>query len=438
MLAAIEDYRTEVAAATGASGRVVWHWNIDTSFRWAQAETQIVNRGLPAAEESWPGLAPLFRVIARGGDIVSSGAFPITGSYDLLAGQGGLGAGLPQVLYATLEQDGGLPPPGRAGDLFLPFGSDEGSVGLALSRGMKLGVAPAAVAKRCNSKVVAKRFCLDSGTPTPEGAICGSAEEAERTAASLFRRFDTVVLKDSWGSSGKGITLLESPDRLRRLLRGVGAWPATGVVVEGWYPHLRSENCQYLLLPSGRVRYLGRTRQLLEKQKYRGNVIAADWREPPAPAVHDGQLALLRYLLQLGYFGFVGIDTLETPDGAVFPIIEVNARLNLSTFALALLERTGHAGAASMTLDSVRTDKRLDGPAEIERLAGELVKDGCGCAGVVPMAMSTSASGSRTVRLVTMCLADDEPGLAAARGRWAERLAAFAGGQAAAGGHHAH
>jgi hypothetical protein len=433
ILSAFAAYREQLAAS---SLPACWRWNMEASFRWGTPRDYVVSCASARAEttsDRWPELGCLVVLLAQEGDtVLFDGAGDCGFDVDLLDHWKGLGARLPRVRIAA-QLDGGslhqqavielvggeseslVAAAGAAcpdpNSLLVCFGTTADDETFAAERHLLLFGGSAASTETCNDKRTAKLWCRELGLPTPEGRVCSSATIAEETAADLFERHATIVVKDPYGASGKGLVLCNSIDRVRRVLRRFPAQEsqcsATSVIVEAWLEKRVSHNAQYLILPDGNILYLGHTEQVLAKQKYLGNNIPRGWPQ----TFHEDQFHTYEQIAQRayreGYHGIIGIDSFITYGGVWFPCVELNARFNLSTYALAFLERIGYPNVACFKNYLMKWHKTLSLQEFFDVLDVPWLRRGME-SGVVPLIFTgrTSPASRGLLRLGMLFLAD--------------------------------
>lgn len=214
---------------------------------------------------------------------------------------------------------------------------------LAAKTGLPLGP-DAATCKAVNSKVYSRRIADELGLRQPAGWGCATTGElaaAAAGAAGLLRAGRRVVVKEAFGVSGKGIAVVDSERRLDRLCRliGRGGPERIAFVVEEWVAKVADLNYQFTIGRDGAVRFDFVKEAITESGVHKGHRIPA--RLTPA---QTGELRAAADLLggrlaADGYHGVVGVDAMVDPDGGLYPVLEINARHNMSTYQVRLQER---------------------------------------------------------------------------------------------------
>ena len=345
VMKALRTYRQQLSASRGGGDgeRATWHWNMEVSFEWGSDDAYVVSGTFRSTNgDSWPELASLNALLAEPGDAVRVRSLAHVDEA-LLSCWRGLGIVAPGLGW--LPEEAALP-----SGLLICFGNGVAEERLAARYGLGLFGGGAESFAVVNSKARVKNWCLELGVATPEGRVCHTLDEVLDTTRQLLARFERVAIKEAYGASGRGILLASSVDRVQRLLsrQGRSRVIAEGCVVEGWYPARVSHNSQWLVLPSGEVSPLGSSEQLLSDQKYKGNFMPSPERAREPAALYAQQRRMARHAFEVGYRGVLGIDSVLTEQGECFPVIELNGRFNLSTYALAVLEKLGHRGPACL------------------------------------------------------------------------------------------
>lgn len=275
---------------------------------------------------------------------------------------------------------------------------------LAARAGIPLAGSPAAVCKAVNSKVYSRRLADDLGLRQPRGWACTTLAEwadAVEGARELLAAGHRVVVKDAFGVSGKGIVVLDDARRLdqthRMILRRAdrSGDDRVALVAEQWVTKRADLNYQVTVGLDGAVHFDFVKEALTEGGVHKGH------RMPPAldaaqlAEVRDAGERLGERLAADGYVGVVGVDAMVGTDERLFPVTEVNARNNMSTYQVPLQERLvppgWHALARQYPL-------RLPSPVPFKRIRqvlGDLLAAGPGGAGLVVNNFATVNAAAR-------------------------------------------
>ncbi|KUL72570.1 MULTISPECIES: ATP-grasp domain-containing protein [unclassified Streptomyces] len=210
--------------------------------------------------------------------------------------------------------------------------------------GLALAAPSAAVCKRVNSKVYSRRLADELGIRQARGWACETLPEladAVAAAGELLAAGRKVVVKDAFGVSGKGIVVLDSDKRLARLHRmavtqaeraAAGGEPRTALVVEEWVAKRADLNYQFTVGRDGSTHFDFVKELLTENGVHKGHRMPARLTGGQVAEVAETAGRLGERLAADGYFGVVGVDAMVDPDGGLYPVVEINARNNMSTY----------------------------------------------------------------------------------------------------------
>ncbi|WP_405084840.1 ATP-grasp domain-containing protein [Microbispora sp. NBC_01389] len=417
--------------------------NFEVETQWARHHV-----GLPA-----PAAAPaevvqrmeeLGLLLAGPGDVILVKNAPDQGYLRYLGED--LGIGLPAVLVpettagdrSTAEDLLSSPQAldrlsalGRRGARLIPMGTSEFEEKLAVSAQVPLAVPDAATFERVNSKIYSRRVTEELGLPPVPGWCCETLGELRHALAQAAGLPGPVVVKDAYGVSGKGLVVLDTAakaDRLVRILERRAARTGddrVALVVEHWIPKRADLNFQITIDRRGGVRLDFVKQALTERGVHQGHLMPAD--------LSDDQHALLRRaaeevggrLAADGFFGVAGIDAIVADDERVYPVLEINARFNMSTYQGGMTERflaPGHVAlarhypvrsAAPLVFDDLR---RVLGPLLFPASGGRAIVT---CFGTVNIGTGNAGTGDGTPhqgRLYTLLTAPDHDRLTALDG----------------------
>lgn len=363
--------------------------NIEVERDWARGEP-----GVPAVGDNAPSAVVArmdeFALLLGGAaDHVVLKSAPDPGYLDYLRG---LGLDLPHVQVTDRCRPGvpvteeALDSPGLLARLralggpvrLLPHGMSAAEEELCRRTGLAAALPPAAVAKRVNSKIYSRRVTAELGVPLAEGWECESVAEFEAVAEKAAARIAdgaVVGVKDAYGVSGKGIVVADRARRLEQLVRMVRRRAErTGddrlaVVVEVWADKAADLNYHLTVARDGSVRFDFVKEALTAGGVHKGHRFPARLTPGQHAAVEETARLLGGRLAADGYHGPVGVDALVRTDGSLLPVLEINARNNMSTYQTRLQEQCVPADAVAVAR---QYDVRLPGPVPFDRLAAAL------------------------------------------------------------------
>ncbi|MGV9388673.1 preATP grasp domain-containing protein [Streptomyces olivaceus] len=436
-------------AVTGdASTPLVFLGNFEVEEEWARGEA-----GLPRVSAEG-GVAVVNRMdefaLLLGGEddhvVLKSAPDP-----DYLDHLRRLGLGLPtvhvvreQVPAHTVTRDALADPGllatlrrlGARGARLLPHGASAPEEELAERAGIALAVPGAAVAKPVNSKVYSRRTADLLGLRQPRGWGCTTLDEldtAVEAASALLDAGRTVLVKEAYGVSGKGIAEVTESRRLARLRTMIGrsarksGTDRIAFVIEEKVAKRADLNYQFTLAGDGSVHLDFVKEALTEAGVHKGH------RFPPALSARQldeiGTAARLLggQLAADGFYGVVGVDAMVDPEGGLYPVIEINARNNMSTYQTRLQEHLVGPGRCALARHhQLLLGEELDFAA-VRRLLGDLLlgrPDGSGFVvnNFATVNAGATAEGPHHGRLYGLLVADSPSRLAALDAAVQERV----------------
>jgi hypothetical protein len=339
--------------------------NFDVEEQWATGE-----QGLPRVSFS-PGGAVVSRMdefallLAGKRDHV---VLKTPVDQDYLAYLEDLGVDLPSILVVsgpdpgrTVSQDvladprllTGLGRLAARGALLAPHGVSAIEERLSEMSGMPLAAPPAAVCKAVNSKVYSRRLADRLGLRQPEGRACDTIEELDDAigwARPLLEAGRRVVVKDAYGVSGKGLAVVTEAGSLDRLRRMIGtrarraAGERIGLVVEDWVAKRADLTYQFTVGRDGGVWFDFVKEAIIVDGVPTGHRFPTRLPKGQVAELEAAAAAIGALLAEAGYFGVVGVDALLDQEGGLYPLIEINARVNLSTYQATVTERFATPG----------------------------------------------------------------------------------------------
>ncbi|WP_328603267.1 ATP-grasp domain-containing protein [Amycolatopsis sp. NBC_00345] len=244
-----------------------------------------------------------------------------------------------------------------SGAVIVPHGVSVREEQLAEATGLPLGTPGAAVCKAVNSKVYSRRLADELRLRQPAGRWCDTLDrwkEAAEWAYDVVEGGGRVAVKDAYGVSGKGILQLATTSRIAQLTRMfTRRRDRTGderlaVVVEEWVPKSTDLNYQFTISRDGGIELDFVKESLTRSGVHLGHLFPARLSGTQRQEVADTAQRVGEALAADGYFGVVGVDAMIDPDGGVYPIVEINARNNMSTYQESLWELVGGPGRTAV------------------------------------------------------------------------------------------
>ncbi len=189
-----------------------------------------------------------------------------------------------------------------------------------------------------NQKTSLNTLLAESDLPSLPSITCQS-HNLETTALHAYKRYGKLVIRASLGLGSKNVWLAHNENDIKQIHAVIvaAAYPDDRhYVITPFIANTLSLNAQFLLRPTT-IDFLGISQQQIDTNlHYTGNI------KPAFPLPLQQQVItqinqLADYLQQQGYLGYLGIDIIVSEQD-VF-IIEINPRINTSTFTLVGVKR---------------------------------------------------------------------------------------------------
>ncbi|WP_371482683.1 hypothetical protein [Kitasatospora sp. NBC_00315] len=433
-------------ALTGdRDARFVWLCNFEVEKQWAHGFTGLPAPRVTATAATVQRMEELGALLAEPTDFLLLDR-PLDQGYRGYVEKSGLGAPAELVTRAPAGAGGTsaavLDSPellhrlrrlADGGAHLMPMGNSPLEQEICRLTGLRPAVPDPQTSARVNSKIYSRRLTEELGLRTIPGFCCETVEELRRALDEGLRDGGPVIVKDAYGVSGKGLIVLDDRARADRLLRMVDRRARTSgsdaihVVVERFLPKRFDLNYQFTIDRGGEVRFDFAKEALTAGGVHLGHVMPAGLSPEQHEALADAAVLLGARLHADGFFGVVGVDALLGADELVYPVLEINARLNMSSYQGRVTERFLRPGGAALAR---HYPLRLDRPLSFDEVAdalGELAEppvDGTGlivtCYGTVNA--QAGRDGPFDGRLYTLLFAADREGLASVDRRVTDRL----------------
>jgi hypothetical protein len=368
-------------ACTGsADSTFVLIGNFEVEDEWARDEVGLPVFGGRAATAIVNRMDEFALLLAGPGDHVVLKAAP---DPDYLSYLASLGIGLPGILLtddhdpgATVSVDALRSPrllaalrslAGR-GAYLLPHGMSALEQQLCDRTGLVPALPPVPVVKAVNSKIYSRRLATALGLPQAVGWECETVTEfadAAREAARSIAAGRRVGVKDAYGVSGKGIMVFDDARRLEQLVQMVtrraarSGDPRIALVLEEWADKALDLNYHFTVARDGTIRFDFVKEALTENGVHKGHRIPARLGPDHVEQLVGTATRLGERLARDGFHGVVGVDAITTRAGGLLPVLEINARNNMSTYQTGLQERFMDPGTVAVAR---QYDLRLSAP----------------------------------------------------------------------------
>ncbi|PPF42354.1 hypothetical protein C5B85_16445 [Pseudoclavibacter sp. AY1F1] len=395
------------SATTGDSNTpLVLLGNFEVENAWARSEV-----GLPSVAGASASSALVNRMdeyallLGAGGDIVVLKSAPDDGH---LAHLSSLGFTLPEVVVVdeghaenTVTEDA-LASPGTiraitavapAGAHLLAHGCSAAEEQLGVACGLPLAHPSAATAKAVNGKVYSRLLCEELGIRQSPGWTMHTVHDFVDAVPAIEEMLLTgasVGVKDSYGVSGKGIVVISEPRRLYQLARMVerratkSGEDRLNVVAEVWADKVLDLNYHVTIARDGDVVFDFVQEAITENGVHKGHRIPAGISEATREELRSIGELVGEKLASDGYFGPVGLDAITTADGSLLPVLDINARNNMSTYQTRIHERFLLDGSVAIARTyELSLDRRLSFEQVDHHLGDALLSPSRGAGAIV-------------------------------------------------------
>lgn len=353
-------------ALTGRrDARFVWLCNFEVEEQWARNYVGLPSVKLSTTTSTVHRMEQLGALLADPGDYLLLGQ-QLEPGYRRYAEA--IGFGLPAELLAVAGPDRGttsavLDSPellhrlrsiAEQGAYLMPMGNSISEQQIVAATGIRPAVPGPDVFERVNSKIYSRRLVEELGLRAIPGHCCETVEELRAALGAGPPVGSPVIVKEAYGVSGKGLVVLDRPTKAGRLLRMIenrakrSGDDRLHVVVENFLPKRFDLNYQFTLDRSGRVRLDFVKEALTEHGVHMGHVMPANLTPDQYDEIADAAQRIGARLHRDGFFGIVGVDALLGADDQVYPVLEINARLNMSSYQGRVTERFLRPGYAAL------------------------------------------------------------------------------------------
>ncbi|MFC5833576.1 hypothetical protein [Nonomuraea insulae] len=443
MIGTVDPVRRFKTALTGSPGTpLVLVGNFDVEEQWSVDEPGLPRPALSRSALLTHCLGEFALLLAGSDDHVVLKASP---DETYLAHLKRLGLELPRISVVvnpaqdrTVTEDALADPAlladlahaARRGARLWPHGVSAAEELLAERTGVELAGPSARVCKTVNSKIYSRTISADLGIRQPPGMVCASVADFEAACATVqdwLAAGRTVVLKDAYGVSGKGLLVVSAEGRLgllRRMIHRQSVRLGTdrlSLVMEEWLPKRADLNYQFTLGRDGAVHFDFVKGARTEAGVHKGHLMPAE-----LSSAHRAELVEVCELLGTrlaadGYSGVVGVDAIVTTDGVLQPVIEINARNNLSTYQERLSRLWSGDGQVAIATHHSLAPRPSVSFAEFARPFADLVLAPGARAGVLVINFATVGAG----RLYVIVVGESRTQVDALDREMSGRLAAY-------------
>tara|TARA_R110000737_G_scaffold2923_10_gene9320 strand:- start:101029 stop:102270 length:1242 start_codon:yes stop_codon:yes gene_type:complete len=269
---------------------------------------------------------------------------------------------------------------------------------LATELGFEIITPPTPLLDTLNLKSNLQPILVDLGLPTISTTITNREELISKTR-DLLNETGAVMVRSDLSIGGLGVWKVESDTDLDTLHTDAKrSNPDRLFILQPLLDVTSSPNVQYDITEQG-FKFLGVSeQQMTQSFAFGGNEFPSPFGDDPRLIEQSDRVA--EWLHTKGYLGLVGIDFIVTVDDHIY-IVEINPRVNTSTFPLMLCSRLGRKAFRLVT--GIRAGAHTGFQQMAETISPDLLYDPNRGNGVIPLMIPSS---SRPV-LDAMVFADD-------------------------------
>ncbi|MCP4147982.1 MAG: ATP-grasp domain-containing protein [bacterium] len=209
--------------------------------------------------------------------------------------------------------------------------------------GMKLWGAPSGAVKRVNNKLYTRGLAEKLNLKTTRGYSCTSAAELEEKYTALTAAgYTGCVVKETFGSSGKGTYYIKDKkffNNILKLIRFPKKKTGYEIIVEGWVNKKSDINYQVVITETGDIRQVALNEQIIEQTTFRGTIYPPRLTKHQQQELEKAAVQVAKAIYKQGYWGIIGIDAIIDENDLVYPMLEINGRFNLSTYFIPFIRR---------------------------------------------------------------------------------------------------
>lgn len=224
--------------------------------------------------------------------------------------------------------------------VFVPFYSGEEETRVAELLGAELFGCREDISLKYFNKESFKQACLKLNIAMVDGSSCDVPGlrvcDLEEIVLKLLQSYPSVLIRGSLGAAGSSAYQVSSAD-VGDVLENIRKSRDKKMLIEPFLQVIASPNDQWAIDRQGCIHYLGISAQLFSGLRHVGNLQGQYFSERIAEYIRRTSLKIVHDMAVHGYRGVLGIDYIVTSHG-IYPI-ENNARLNGSSFTLAIVDR---------------------------------------------------------------------------------------------------
>jgi len=235
------------------------------------------------------------------------------------------------------------------------FGVDASAVDILNLLAPSIPVPSMTSVLQVNSKSFAANFMAKKFPHLLRGFMVDSPDALEQTALSMLDK-GPIVLKEAFGVSGNGNLKVDSPKRLQRLLKHIHGQVADGkelsLIVEPFFAkrldfsfHLDIGHAS--VIDTHEVTVMNNSHFSYSGSKLANAALLSVLEEQ---GYFDLALEVAKEAFDCGYHGPLCLDSMMLRNGAVVPLLEVNARYSMGRLFSELVRRVSPSSDARLLM----------------------------------------------------------------------------------------
>ncbi|MCL2050347.1 MAG: hypothetical protein FWG91_01250 [Lachnospiraceae bacterium] len=217
----------------------------------------------------------------------------------------------------------------------IPYGISKSEEALAECLSVKV-LSESKISSFLNCKSTLITLSAECGVILPESLVCEGIDELKNEGRSFCESNGKIVLKELFGSSGSGLVKIDSLTKYDRLINNIERLSNLKgkIIIEKWHDSCLSYNHQYIMMGKDIFPYAF-SRQIINSSS--GKIIGSlfDQELDYIENLRENHLELGKPILDAiskkGYQGLAGFDSIVRNGNVLFPVIDINCRINLSS-----------------------------------------------------------------------------------------------------------
>jgi Prokaryotic glutathione synthetase, ATP-grasp domain. len=223
-----------------------------------------------------------------------------------------------------------------------------------------------------NCKLTLKELSSQLNVTVPESIMCEGSEELQNIGMAFVEKYKQVVIKELFGSGGSGLAKVNGTVQFKKIIEHMKRFNNLDgkIILEKWHTSKISYNHQYVIM-NGSVYPHAFSKQLINSKS--GNIMGSIFYQKPNRKIQENHYILckpiLDEILQKGYQGLIGFDSIICNKNLIFPIVDINCRVNLSTIFYEVWTRYFSSVFASFFCKEYMLDEPMSFVSLIEKIS---------------------------------------------------------------------